>query len=283
MRLLIWPVPLTFGISSYSSCGCLWLTGTIVSIGDPKKKYTRYEKIGQGWVKILLMFIWMCSNGIVKLFLYQQNLVASWVQTQCTCMGLTLLNVMTRNFHSSLHRTFFIVLCSVKVLVSRHCETQSCDVLHTCIWCFGLLHRNKVLGHMAATITGTTTEEVLSASSVFISVDRLSPWWQHILQDTVVKLTRCVVEIEMTAQPEHGCRPACNNEYWAFNSWNISWCNVFEHGLYFDCTVSLNVHWGKLVLLSGQGIRDCVHCHRCCHRTRGKWWVVGIFRLVWSC
>lgn len=22
--------------------------GTIVSIGDPKKKYTRYEKIGQG-------------------------------------------------------------------------------------------------------------------------------------------------------------------------------------------------------------------------------------------
>uniref|UniRef100_A0A8C4E8R9 non-specific serine/threonine protein kinase n=1 Tax=Dicentrarchus labrax TaxID=13489 RepID=A0A8C4E8R9_DICLA len=26
----------------------IWLTGTIVSIGDPKKKYTRYEKIGQG-------------------------------------------------------------------------------------------------------------------------------------------------------------------------------------------------------------------------------------------
>lgn len=26
----------------------MWLTGTIVSIGDPKKKYTRYEKIGQG-------------------------------------------------------------------------------------------------------------------------------------------------------------------------------------------------------------------------------------------
>lgn len=26
--------------------------GTIVSIGDPKKKYTRYEKIGQGWVQI---------------------------------------------------------------------------------------------------------------------------------------------------------------------------------------------------------------------------------------
>lgn len=26
----------------------LCLTGTIVSIGDPKKKYTRYEKIGQG-------------------------------------------------------------------------------------------------------------------------------------------------------------------------------------------------------------------------------------------
>lgn len=28
----------------------LWfvLLGTIVSIGDPKKKYTRYEKIGQG-------------------------------------------------------------------------------------------------------------------------------------------------------------------------------------------------------------------------------------------
>lgn len=182
-----------------------------------------------------------------------------------------------RDFHPSLHRTFFIVLCSVKVLVSRHCETQSCDGLHTCIWCFGLLHRNKVLCHMAATITGTTTEEVLSASSVFIClcVDRLSPWWQHILQDTVVKLTRCVVEIKMTAQSKHGCRPACNNEYWAFNSWNVSWCNVFEHGLYFDWTVSLNVHWGKLVLLSGQGIRDCVHSHRCCHRTRGKWWVRG--------
>lgn len=26
----------------------LFKTGTIVSIGDPKKKYTRYEKIGQG-------------------------------------------------------------------------------------------------------------------------------------------------------------------------------------------------------------------------------------------
>lgn len=30
--------------------------GTIVSIGDPKKKYTRYEKIGQGWVE-------MCALG----------------------------------------------------------------------------------------------------------------------------------------------------------------------------------------------------------------------------
>lgn len=26
----------------------LFKIGTIVSIGDPKKKYTRYEKIGQG-------------------------------------------------------------------------------------------------------------------------------------------------------------------------------------------------------------------------------------------
>lgn len=26
----------------------LLLVGTIVSVGDPKKKYTRYEKIGQG-------------------------------------------------------------------------------------------------------------------------------------------------------------------------------------------------------------------------------------------
>lgn len=33
----------------------LWLLGTIVSIGDPKKKYTRYEKIGQGWVSNLMM------------------------------------------------------------------------------------------------------------------------------------------------------------------------------------------------------------------------------------
>lgn len=34
------------------------LIGTIVSIGDPKKKYTRYEKIGQGWVNtpLLLLF-----------------------------------------------------------------------------------------------------------------------------------------------------------------------------------------------------------------------------------
>lgn len=26
-------------------------------------------------------------------------------------------------------------------------ETRSCDVVHSCIWCFGLLHRNKVLCH----------------------------------------------------------------------------------------------------------------------------------------
>lgn len=25
-----------------------FVSGTIVSVGDPKKKYTRYEKIGQG-------------------------------------------------------------------------------------------------------------------------------------------------------------------------------------------------------------------------------------------
>lgn len=30
---------------------CL-LSGSIVSVGDPKKKYTRFEKIGQGWVYI---------------------------------------------------------------------------------------------------------------------------------------------------------------------------------------------------------------------------------------
>ena len=34
-----WPLNMRFVIC---------LSGTIVSIGDPKKKYTRYEKIGQG-------------------------------------------------------------------------------------------------------------------------------------------------------------------------------------------------------------------------------------------
>lgn len=33
----------------------LLCAGTIVSIGDPKKKYTRYEKIGQGWVLFLVL------------------------------------------------------------------------------------------------------------------------------------------------------------------------------------------------------------------------------------
>lgn len=31
---------------------CLCDAGTIVSVGDPKKKYTRFEKIGQGWVEM---------------------------------------------------------------------------------------------------------------------------------------------------------------------------------------------------------------------------------------
>lgn len=29
-------------------CLILFLSGSIVSVGDPKKKYTRFEKIGQG-------------------------------------------------------------------------------------------------------------------------------------------------------------------------------------------------------------------------------------------
>lgn len=38
-------------------------SGTIVSIGDPKKKYTRYDKIGQGWVLILAtVYTEKCEN-----------------------------------------------------------------------------------------------------------------------------------------------------------------------------------------------------------------------------
>ena len=33
----------------------LFKIGTIVSIGDPKKKYTRYEKIGQGSVFVTVL------------------------------------------------------------------------------------------------------------------------------------------------------------------------------------------------------------------------------------
>lgn len=40
-----------------------WFSGTIVSIGDPKKKYTRYDKIGQGWVLILAtVYTEKCEN-----------------------------------------------------------------------------------------------------------------------------------------------------------------------------------------------------------------------------
>ena len=27
---------------------CIFISGTIVSVGDPKRKYTKFEKIGQG-------------------------------------------------------------------------------------------------------------------------------------------------------------------------------------------------------------------------------------------
>lgn len=32
-------------------------SGSIVSVGDPKKKYTRFEKIGQGWVSFLTYLV----------------------------------------------------------------------------------------------------------------------------------------------------------------------------------------------------------------------------------
>lgn len=41
---MIWKCMTNFWLSVV----VLFKIGTIVSIGDPKKKYTRYEKIGQG-------------------------------------------------------------------------------------------------------------------------------------------------------------------------------------------------------------------------------------------
>lgn len=38
--------------SSIKYLPSLSISGSIVSVGDPKKKYTRFEKIGQGWVYI---------------------------------------------------------------------------------------------------------------------------------------------------------------------------------------------------------------------------------------
>lgn len=38
--------------SSIKYLPSLSVSGSIVSVGDPKKKYTRFEKIGQGWVYI---------------------------------------------------------------------------------------------------------------------------------------------------------------------------------------------------------------------------------------
>lgn len=44
----------------------MWFTGTIVSIGDPKKKYTRYEKIGQGWVTfyITVLIVYVIKQAV---------------------------------------------------------------------------------------------------------------------------------------------------------------------------------------------------------------------------
>ena len=34
--------------SWYLMTVCIFISGTIVSVGDPKRKYTKFEKIGQG-------------------------------------------------------------------------------------------------------------------------------------------------------------------------------------------------------------------------------------------
>lgn len=55
--------PQLFLASSVQKWVCFCLLGTIVSIGDPKKKYTRYEKIGQGWVRKMQGFFFSCVEN----------------------------------------------------------------------------------------------------------------------------------------------------------------------------------------------------------------------------
>lgn len=60
---LFWTINERFGGSNVFALKQQWIcsldtddvyvlsdSGSIVSVGDPKKKYTRFEKIGQGWV-----------------------------------------------------------------------------------------------------------------------------------------------------------------------------------------------------------------------------------------
>lgn len=54
---------------SFSLVCSFFNSGTIVSVGDPKKKYTRFEKIGQGWA-----INPSCISSLLKLVLVQFHL-----------------------------------------------------------------------------------------------------------------------------------------------------------------------------------------------------------------
>uniref|UniRef100_A0A3B4FQA7 non-specific serine/threonine protein kinase n=1 Tax=Pundamilia nyererei TaxID=303518 RepID=A0A3B4FQA7_9CICH len=124
---------------------------TIVSIGDPKKKYTRYEKIGQGELKVIYVFS-HCQVAIKQINLQKQPKKELIINEILVMKELKNPNIV--NFLDSflMGEELFVVMeylagGSLTDVVTETCmdEAQIAAVCRECLQALDFLHANQVI------------------------------------------------------------------------------------------------------------------------------------------